>query len=106
MITLPFLCNIEKNQQTSMVVSSSTFKVDTRLEHIRVEDPNPLVEAKRIVKYSGLSLADSKTLEDTLKGTYGTERISYLGKKYRIRAYKIMYNNSTASAELELEQVA
>lgn len=105
MIELPLICFIEKNIKSSVDVNFVEFNVKTKLKSTHVQYPNPLKQTLQL-KYVGLSKSDSKIVEDALKGTYGTERISYSNKKYKLKNYKATYNNSVVSLELELEQVA
>jgi len=105
MIELPLQCFIEVNKKSTTDVNRADFNVNTRLTSIHVQYPNPLKETIQ-VRYIGLFKIDSKTIEDALKSTYGTERISYQGKKYKLKGYKVTYGNSIVSLDLEMEQTA
>jgi hypothetical protein len=106
MINLPFLCNIEVPRTTSREVRILSIDTPQRLRHSLLDEPNAVVDKEKVLTYSGLNFTDSLSLENTLKGTKGIERISYEGKKYRLRKYIANYGHNLVKLTLYLEQVA
>lgn len=104
MITLPLQDFIDLHTKSTMQLHVKEHSVEAGASVTVLTKPNALGEVLTIT-YPKVTYSNADIIERALRGTRGTERISYLSKKYVIDGYEATYTNKYVTITLTLLQV-